>query len=99
MRPMLVVVSAPSSDQDTSLGQARKPMVVQALISESAVEAFDERILRRFACLDQLELHAVLVGPLVQSLAGEFRSLVCPDRLGIAPETRRLIEHPGHVMS
>jgi len=74
-------------------------MVVQAFIPKPAVEALDERILRRFARLDQLELHAVLVGPLVQCLAGEFRPLVSPDRLGIAPETRRLIEHPGHVMS
>ena len=99
MRPVLVVVSAPSGNQDTSLGQARKPMVVQALIPEPAVEALDERILRRFARLDQLELHAMLAGPLVQCLAGKFRPLVCPDRLGIAPETSHLIEHSGHVMS
>src|SRR5574343_1440464 len=96
---MLVVVSAPSGDQDTSLGQTRKPMVVKTLIPEPAVEALDERILRRFARLDQLELHTVLVGPLVQCLAGEFRSLFSPDGLGIAPETRRLIEDSGHVMS
>jgi len=81
---MLVVVLAPSGNQDTSLGQARKPMVVQALIPEPTVEALDERVLRRFACLDQLELHTVLVGPLVQCLASEFRPLVSPDRLGVA---------------
>ena len=69
---MLVVVSAPSGDQDTSLGQTRKPMVVKTLIPEPAVEALDERVLRGFARLDQFELHAMLVGPLVQCLAGKF---------------------------
>ena len=82
MWPMLVVVSAPSGNQDTSLRQARKPMVIQALIPKPAVEALDEGILRRFARLDQLELHAVLVGPLVQRPACELRSLVSPDRFG-----------------
>lgn len=46
VRPMLVVVSAPSGDQDTSLRQARKPVVIQALIPEAPVEALDERVLR-----------------------------------------------------
>lgn len=64
-----------------------------------AVEALDEGILRRFARLDQLELHAVLVGPLVQCLAGKFWPLICPDRLEITPEAGCLIEHSGHVMS
>ena len=49
---MLVVVSAPSGNQDTSLGQARKPMVIQALIPKPAVETLDEAVLLRFARLD-----------------------------------------------
>lgn len=42
VRPLLVVVSAPSGDQDTSLLQARKPVVIQALIPEASVEILDE---------------------------------------------------------
>ena len=74
-------------------------MIVQALVPEPPVEALYERILCRFARLDQLELHAVPVSPLVQRLTGEFRSLVSPNRLGVAPETRCLIEYSCHVMS
>lgn len=51
---MLVVVSTAISNQDTSLGQVRKPMVVQALIPKLAIETLNERILRRLAHLDQL---------------------------------------------
>ena len=52
VRSMLIVVPAPGGDQDTSLRQTRKPMVIQALIPEAPVEALDERILRGFPGLD-----------------------------------------------
>lgn len=67
---MLVVVSAPGGDQDTSLLQARKPVVIQTLIPEASIEALDERVLRGFASLNQLELNTMLAGPLVKRLAG-----------------------------
>ena len=60
VRPMLVVVSAPNGDQDTCVLQGRKPVVIQALVPDAPVEALDERILRGFTCLDQLELNTVL---------------------------------------
>lgn len=39
--PLLVVVPAPGCDQDTGLGQTRKPMVIQTLVPESAIETLD----------------------------------------------------------
>ena len=98
VRPMLVVVPAPGSDRDTGLKQARKPMVVQALIPKPAVEALDERVLRGFPGLDQLELNAMLAGPLVERFAGKFWSLVGSNGLGVAPEASRLIKDARHVM-
>ena len=97
--PILIVVPAPSGDQDTSLLQARKPMVIQALIPEAPVEALDERILRGFPGLDQFELNAMLAGPLIQRLAGKFRPLIGSNGLGISPEPSCLIEDSRHVMS
>ena len=98
MRPMLVVISAPSGDQDTSLWQARKPVVIQELIPEAAVEALDKGILRGFAGLDQLELNTMLASPLTQSLTSEFRTLISSNGLGVAPETNRLVEDARHVV-
>lgn len=99
VRPMLVVVSAPSGDQDTSLRQARKPMVIQAFIPEATVEALDEGVLRGFAGLDQLQLNTMLAGPLVQCLAGKFWPLVGSNSLGVTTKASCLIENTGHVMS
>ncbi len=98
VQPMLVVVSAPNGDQDTCVLQGRKPVVIQALVPDAPVEALDERILRGFTCLDQLELNTVLAGPLVECLAGKFRPLVGSNRFGVAPEASRLIEDAHHVM-
>ena len=43
MRPSLVVIPPPRFDGDASIGQARKPALVQTLVAESAVEAFRVR--------------------------------------------------------
>jgi hypothetical protein len=87
---MLVVVGA-KRRSGYSLRQARGSMVIQALIPEASVEALDERVLRGFAGLDQLELNAMLAGPLVKPLPVNL-ALVGSNGLGVAPETSRLIE-------
>ena len=57
-------------------------MLVQALVSEPAVEALDEGVLNGLAGLDEVQPHAPLVGPLVQHQAGELRSVVKDDPRG-----------------
>ena len=73
-------------------------MVIQTLIPEASVEAFDEGVLSRFAGLDQLELNAMLAGSLIQCLAGKFRPLVGSNSFGIATEASCLIKDTRHVM-
>ena len=63
-----------------------EPVLVQALVAELAVEALDVGVLRRLAGLDQAQLDAALVGPLVERPARELRPLVGPDRLRQRPE-------------
>lgn len=97
MRAALVVVLTPCRDQNTGFSQARKPMVVEALIPEASIEAFYEGVLGRFAGLNHLELDAMLVSPLIERLAREFWALVCADRPGVAPESGSLVKHPGDI--
>ena len=49
-----VVMCPPLIDSPSSVGEIRKPVQVQALIFEFAVEAFDEGILGRLARLDEM---------------------------------------------
>lgn len=51
-------------------------MQVQAVLAKLAVEAFYERVLRRLARLNEVQLHAGVLSPEEQGLAGELRTVV-----------------------
>src|SRR5690606_20552325 len=69
------------------------------LVAKLAVEAFDKRILRWLAWLNQFQLHAVLISPLVERFARELRPLIRANCAWITPKLRRLIEYARHVNS
>jgi hypothetical protein len=62
MRPDEVVIVAPTGDDLPRFGQTEEHMLVQALVPQSAVEAFDESILHRFARLDIMKRADWMVG-------------------------------------
>lgn len=79
MRSFVVVVFAPSLDDRLSLGQREELIVVEAFLTQPPVEALNERILVRLARPDEVELHAVAVGPGVHLVAGELGAIVATD--------------------
>ena len=82
VRAPLVVLTPPDADAHPRIGKAGEPVLVQTLIPELPVEGLHESVLRGLARLDQFELDTIPVRPLVERLAGEFRSLVSTDRPG-----------------
>lgn len=79
MRPHRVVVLTPSFDEILCLAETLEDMLVETLVSESAVEAFDVAVLVRFARLDEAEPDFLLPGPAIQSHAHELRAVVHDD--------------------
>src|SRR5438445_7344092 len=65
--PAPIVIHPPVLDEPPSVSEGEKPMLVQALVSEPAVEALDEGVLNGLARLDEVQPHAPLIGPLVQA--------------------------------
>jgi hypothetical protein len=51
-------------------------MLVQAFLSEATHEALDVSILSWLSRLDEVEEHAVLVAPLIESEAAELRTVI-----------------------
>lgn len=84
VRSDFVVVAPPVSDRFTGLCQRREPVLVQTLIAELAVEAFDVTVLHGPARLDQQVLDPVLLRPGDERAAGELRTVVGTHRTGIA---------------
>src|SRR5687767_8005925 len=95
MRPYLVVVAAPRLQATTSVGEADEPLLVQALVAASPVEALHVRILDGLARPDEVELDVVPPAPGVEHLARELRTVVA-DELPRRPVLRdELGEDPG----
>lgn len=66
----LVVVTSPVGDNVAGLGERVEPMLVEALVAELAVEAFDVAVLRRAARFDQDVLDALPLCPGDEGAAG-----------------------------
>ena len=62
---MLIVILSPFLNNGPGVRESHKPVFVEALVAKLTIEAFDVRILRRLARLDQFQLYPVGVRPLV----------------------------------
>jgi hypothetical protein len=76
VRPFLIVFLPPGFDDDFGFLQRCELVLVQTLIPELAIEALAEGVLDRLTRLDEMQLHAVAVGPFVERLSGKFWSVV-----------------------
>ena len=59
-------------------------MLIEALVSVLAVEAFDERVLNRLSRLDEAELDAAIGRPCVSGTASKFTAVVQRQTHGLA---------------
>src|SRR5216683_7166288 len=76
VRPFAIVFDSPPLDFATRIVERDEDLLVQSLLAQPAVEALDEGVLDRFSRLDELQLNAALVGPLIEYAAGKFRPVV-----------------------
>src|SRR6202051_1553910 len=72
----LVVIDPPAFDGLPRIVQSEKPVFVEVLLAELAMEAFDVAVLHRPSWCDEVQCNLVLIGPLVQSLRGELRAVI-----------------------
>jgi hypothetical protein len=75
-RPIQIVVHPPVFDGPLRVGQAEEPVLVEALVAQLAIEALDETVLLGLTGIDELQLDAGLVSPLVERPARQLRAPV-----------------------
>lgn len=92
---MLVVLEHPPVGGLAHVVEAREQVAVEHFLAEGAVEAFDVGVLVGLARLDVLDGHAVGLGPLHESLAQEFRSIVGAQHLRQPMVALQLLEDPN----
>ena len=77
--------------------QAPEGVLVQALVSEAAVEALDEGVLNRFAGSDKALLAAALLLPCQYRPTGELRSVVGDDHQRKPAQLSETVEFARHA--
>ncbi len=77
MRPDGVAVVAPKGDLAAGIIQVVEDLLVQQLVGQAAVKAFDEGVLLGLAGIDVVPSNVVLLGPLHDGPAGELRAVAC----------------------
>jgi hypothetical protein len=63
MRPILIVVPAPSLHLFPSVGKRQEPMRVQTFSAEPPIEGFNERIVRWLARPREVQRYPVSISP------------------------------------
>jgi len=99
VRAHVVVVDPPALDDDADLGQGAEDRLVQALVAELAVEAFDEAVLLRLARRDVAPVDADAVGPFEHRPAGHLGSVVADDGVRLATPGNQDVQLAGHAMA
>lgn len=97
----MVLIVVPSKRIDLLLGvlERRKPVHVQTLLSEPAIERLDRGIVRRFAPATEVQDHAVGVRPQIHHRADELRPIVAVDPLRQPAREPQALERRRHVLA
>jgi len=92
MWALLIVISSPSRNEFSRVLQVTDPVFIQTLIPKLAIEALDVSVLRRLSRLNHHRRDAVVVGPLIEYLAGKLRPLIGAYCIRITPELGHVIQ-------
>lgn len=87
-----VVVHPPDLDEGSGRRQAPEQMLVQALVAQAPVQAFDEAILLRLAGRDGMPLNPTLFLPTQDCVRGQLSAVVRDDHHRLAPACDDLVE-------
>ena len=63
-------------DQESGLGEGCKPMLVKAVVAESAIEAFNKSVLHGLSRLDVMKVYSCRLSPVVMCFAVQIRAIV-----------------------
>jgi len=92
----VIVIMSPGFGDPSGFRDAPEPVLVQALIPETPVEALAGAVLHRLPRLNEVVPDPSLVAPLVEHPAGELRAVIGDDDLRPATFMDDSIQHPPH---
>ena len=91
----MVVVMQPYSHEAVRFFYIIEYIIVETFVSETTVEALDIGVLNRLARPDNLESNGMVIGPFIQELASELRSVFHRYSLRIPSFQSDAVQHRG----
>ena len=72
----IIVLQSPFLDLISSIVDGCKPQLIQAFITQFAIETLDEGVLDRSPWADEIEMYPFPVCPSIEMITGKFRAMV-----------------------
>ena len=72
MRAFSIILDAPLFNLAARVVERNKDVLVEAFFAQARIETLDVRVLDRLSWFDELQPHAMLVGPLVERPAAQL---------------------------
>ena len=76
MGTFAIVGDAPALDLAAGIVERKEDVFIETLFSQPRIETLDIGVLNRFARRDKLQFHPMLVRPVIEDPAAEFRPVV-----------------------
>ena len=96
MGSAVIVIMSPGFGDPPGFWETSEPVLVEALIPKTPIEALAGAVLHGLPRLDEVVADPSLVAPLVEHPAGELRAVVRDDDLWPAPFMDDPVQHPPH---
>ena len=97
IRSVVVIVVTPARDDLAGMAVTPEQVLVQALVSQSPVERFNEAVLHRFARGDVVPLDAALLLPLKIGVRRQLGAVVRDHHAGIPTDAGNPVEFPRNA--
>ena len=76
MRSLVIVLLAPEADDLSGMSDVFEPVLVQAFVTQTAVETFDVAVLHGLAGIYEDMVYLLGIRPFIHRIAGELRTVV-----------------------
>ena len=97
MRTRLTIFGTPHRERDVVLCQRQVEHLIQQLVAQATIEAFDKAVLHRLARRDEVPVHGDGIGPSQNGVAGKFRAVVSHSHLPPTALGDQSIEFAGNT--
>ena len=99
MRPFVIVFVTPKTDDRPRMRYVFEPVLVQAFVTQTAVETFDVAVLHGLAGIYEDMVYLLGIRPFIHRIAGELRTVVTEDFFGHPVEQDCLVQEAGDLLS